>query len=136
MILQGLSIGFDILWRPWKPTKNNFLVKMKVSVYSWGLGIWVSSTSFQKKWPQQPPTEKVLKFNMIFPDSVKKQFQNKVILVLRLLNSRTWMTLKTSVVIFKPLETFLASLTSAASATSKALFPQKTSWPWSCDHHW
>ena len=60
-------------------------------------------------------------------------FQNKVILVLRLLNSRTWVTLKTSVVIFQPLETFLASLTSAASATSlastayKAQFPQKTS---------
>ena len=50
---------------------------MKVSVYSWGLGIWVSSTSFQKSnigWPQQPPTEKVLKFNMSFHDSVKKVF--------------------------------------------------------------
>ena len=44
--IQGLSTGFDILWRPRRPTKNNFLVKMKVSVHSWGLGIWVSSTSF------------------------------------------------------------------------------------------
>ena len=52
-------------------------IKMKVSVYFWGLGIWVSSTSFQKSnkdWPQQPPTEKVLKFNMSFHDSVKTFF--------------------------------------------------------------
>ena len=41
-ILQGLSSGFNILWRPQRPTKN----KMKVSVYSWGLGIWVLSISF------------------------------------------------------------------------------------------
>ena len=35
----------------------------------------VSSTSFQKSnigWPQQPPTEKLLKFNLIFYDSTKK----------------------------------------------------------------
>ena len=35
---------------------------MKISVCSWGLGIWVSSTNFQKNnkgWPQQPPTERV-----------------------------------------------------------------------------
>ena len=62
MQIQGLSTGFDILWRPWRPSKNNFLVKMKVSVYFWGLGIWVSSTSFWKSnigWPQQPPLERV-----------------------------------------------------------------------------
>ena len=66
----------------------------------------------------------------------KKYFpkhQNKVILVLKLLNSRTWMTLKTSLVFFQTLETSAASLTLAASATSMAstaftaLFPQKTS---------
>ena len=54
--------GFDIFWRPRRPTKNNFLVKMKVSVYFWGLGIWVSSTNFWKSnigWPQQPPSERV-----------------------------------------------------------------------------
>ena len=57
---------------------------MKVSVHSLGLGIWVSSTSFKKSnmdWPQQPPTEKILKFNMGFHDSVKKivfsKHQNK-----------------------------------------------------------
>ena len=35
---------------------------MKISVCSWGLGIWVSSTNFLKNnkgWPQQPPTERV-----------------------------------------------------------------------------
>ena len=40
-----------------------------------GLEIWVSSTSFQKSnmgWPQQPPTEKVLKFNLILHDSTQK----------------------------------------------------------------
>ena len=37
----------------------------------------VSSTSFQKSnvgWPQQPPTEKLLKFNLIFHDSTKNNF--------------------------------------------------------------
>ena len=50
-----------------------------------------------------------------------------------MLNSRAWMTLKSSVVIFEPLETSAASLTLAASATSmastasEALFHQRTS---------
>ena len=74
---------------------------------------------------------------MSFHDSVKKSFfskhQNKVILVLKLLNSRTWMTQNSSIVIFLALETSPASLNSAASATSlastasTALFPQKIS---------
>ena len=44
-------------------------------VASRGLDFWVSSTIFQKRnigWPQQPPSEKVLKFNLIFHDSTKK----------------------------------------------------------------
>ena len=44
---------------------------------SGGLEFHVSSTSFQKSdigCPQQPLTEKVLKFNMIFHDSNKKLF--------------------------------------------------------------
>ena len=87
--------------------------------------------------PQPPPTEKLLKFNMSFHDSVEKSLfskhQNKAILVLKSMNSRTWTTLKSSVVIFQALETLAASLTSAASATllvstaSEAQFPQKTS---------
>ena len=45
------------------------------------LEICVSSTSFQindNGWPQQPPTEKVLKFNMIFHDSTQKTFFQNV----------------------------------------------------------
>ena len=41
-----------------------------------GLEICVLSTSFQMNdsgWPQQPPTENVLKFNMIFHDSTQKK---------------------------------------------------------------
>ena len=58
------------------------------------------------------------------------------------MNSRSRMTLKSSVVIFRALETSTASLTSAASAASlastasTALFPQKTSWSWVFYHLW
>ena len=41
---------------------------------SGGVDFCVSSTSFQKSnvgWPQQPPQEKVIKFNMIIHDSSK-----------------------------------------------------------------
>ena len=114
-ILQGISY--------WNVKSNlgltdrNMLIGLclKVSVWSWGLDIWVLSTNFQKSnidWPQQPPIEKVLKFSKNFHDSVK------IILVLRLLNSRTRITLKSSVVIFQALETSTASLTSVASAAS------------------
>ena len=40
-----------------------------------GLDIWVLSTRFWKSnigWPKHPPTEKVLKLNMIFHDSTQK----------------------------------------------------------------
>jgi hypothetical protein len=57
---------------------------------------------------------------MILSKNILFKHQNKVILVLKLLNSRTWKTLKSTVVIFQVLETSPASLTSAASATSLA----------------
>ena len=61
MALRGSSIeNFDELW---------------CLLASGSLESCVSSTSFQKSnigWPQQPPTEKVLKFDMIFHDSTKK----------------------------------------------------------------
>ena len=44
---------------------------------SGGLEFYVSSTSFQKSnidWPHQPPTEKLLKFNLMFHDSTEKLF--------------------------------------------------------------
>ena len=53
---------------------NNF-IGLWCLVASGGLYICVSSTSFQKNeigWPQQPLTEMVLKFNMIFYDSTPK----------------------------------------------------------------
>ena len=81
-------------------------------------------------------------FSWFFQKIFFSNHQKKVILVLKLLNSRTRKTLKSSVVIFQALETSPASLTSVASATSlastasKAQFPQKTSWSWWSDHHW
>jgi hypothetical protein len=86
----------------------------------------------QSQWP---PTEKVLKFNMSLHDCVKKSFSKtskEIDNSPQKLNSRTWKTLKSSIVILQALETSAASLTSAASATSlastgfKAQFPQKT----------
>jgi hypothetical protein len=72
---------------------------------------------------------------MSFHDSVKKKNfsknQNKVILALKLLNSRTWKILKSTVLDFQALETSPASLTSEAcdtslaSTASKAQFPKK-----------
>ena len=53
---------------------------ISLAAWSRGLPICVSSTSFQKSsigWPQQPPTEKVLKFNLIFHDSTKKYIFSK-----------------------------------------------------------
>jgi hypothetical protein len=88
----------------------------------------LASTAFDRKGA---------KFNMRFHDYVKKFFfskhHNKVIFVLKFMISRSRMTLKSSVLIIKALETSTALLTSAASATllastaSKAQFPQKTS---------
>jgi hypothetical protein len=72
-----------------------------VEIYAWSI-IW---NFFDLTQPQRPLTEKVLKFHMSFGDSAKRFFfskqQNKV---LKLLNSRIWKTLKSSVVIFQALE--------------------------------
>ena len=78
---------------------------ISLAAWSRGLLICVSSTSFQKSsigWPQQPLTEKVPKFNLISHDSTPKEnfFQNIKIK----LNTRTWMTLKSSVETFHALE--------------------------------
>ena len=140
MHLQGIQTRYDILWGPRWPTKVDFQVQKKVAAHSGDRDIWVLSICFQKSnigWPQQPLTEKVTIFNLIFYDSTNIFFSLKhqinVKFFIELLNPRT---LKNSVVIFKTLDTFTASLTSAASAasmasaTSKALFHQKTSWSW------
>ena len=67
---------------------------------SGGLDICVSSTSFQKSNIGWPLTERVLKFRMIFPDSTPIFFLQNIKVRL---NLRTWMTLKSSVVIFQEL---------------------------------
>ena len=63
MALRGSRIeNFDEIW---------------CLVASGGFDFCVSSTSFQKSnigWPQQPPTEKFPKLNLIFHDSTKKLF--------------------------------------------------------------
>ena len=53
-----------------------------VSLTAWsrGLPICVSSTSFPKSsigWPQQPLTEKMLKFTLIFHDSTPQNYSFK-----------------------------------------------------------
>ena len=79
---------------------------------------------------------------MILPTIRYSIHQNKVIFLIKLLNPRTWLSLKNSFVIFLASETYAASLTSAASKTlmasmtSKDLFPQKTSWFWWFHPHW
>ena len=70
--IQGVSTRYDILWCPRWPTKNDFQVQKKVAAHSGDGDIWVLSTFFQKSnigWPQQPPTEMVPIFNLIFYDS-------------------------------------------------------------------
>ena len=70
--------------------------------------------------PQGPPTEKLLKFNMSFDDSVKKllfsKHQNKV----KYISAKIieFKNQNSSVGIFKALATSPVSLTSVASATS------------------
>ena len=60
---------------------------------------------FSKKndisWPQQPLTERVQKFNMIFHDSTQNFFFQNIKIKL---NSNAWMTLKSSVVVFQALK--------------------------------
>jgi hypothetical protein len=63
------------------------------------------------------------KFNLTFHDSTDNFYfkhQNKVIFVIKLSNSRTWLTPKNSVAIFLASDTYAASLTYAASETSMA----------------
>ena len=66
----------------------------------------------------------ILSKNFVF-----SKHQYKVIIVPKLLNSRTWKTLKSTVVIFQALETSPASLNSAASATSLPQQPLKPNFP-------
>ena len=90
----------------------------------------VALTCFQKSsigWPQQPPTEKELKFNMIFQNCTQKT------IYLKHKNKAEFKCLDDSEVLssdFPGLKTSAASMTSVASTasmasmTSTALFDQ------------
>ena len=99
---------------------------------SGGVGICVSYTSFLKSnisWPQQPQTEKVLKFKMVFCDStpnfIFSKDQNKA-------ENQNLDDSEVLIIDFSGIITSAASTTSSASAasmastTSEALFYQKT----------
>ena len=82
---------------------------------------------FSKKWHRLASTASNRKgakiqheFSWFCQKKMFSKHQNIIILFIRLLNSRSRMTLKFSVVVFQDLETSAASLTSAASATSLA----------------
>ena len=78
------------------------------------------TTSFQKSnndWPQQPPTEKLPKFNIIFHDSTPKSFFSKH------KNTAEFKYLDDSEVLssdFPGLNSSAASMTSVASTASMA----------------
>ena len=87
---------------------------------SGGLDICVLSTSFQKSnisWTQQPLTERVLKFIIIFSDYTPFFFLQNI---KGRLNLRTWMTLKSSVMIFQALSPLQPQW---------PLWPQQPRWP-------
>ena len=117
--------------QPRNSTKNNNCIELWCLVASGGLEICVSSTSFQNNdisWPQQPPTEKVLKFNTIFYDSTRNKFFEKH------KNKAEFKCLDYSEVLssdFSVLKTSAASMTSVTSTasmtsmTSTALIHQK-----------
>ena len=92
--------------------------------------------SFQKSGiscPQQPPTEKVLKFNVIFCDSTQKFFFSKHP------NKAKFNDMDDSAVLsshFSGIITSAASMTSTASITSMASFHQKIYWSWWLVHSW
>ena len=76
-LVQGVPTRYDILWSPRWATKVDFQVQKKVAAHSGHGDIWVLSIYFQKSnigWPQQPPTEKVTIFNLIFYDSINISF--------------------------------------------------------------
>ena len=102
--VQGISY-WNVLFELSLTDRNTQArICLKVVLISWGADICVSSASFQNNdmgWPQQPPIEEVLKFNMIFQDScIFFLFQNIKIKLI----TRSCMTLKSSLVIFQALK--------------------------------
>ena len=107
---------------------------------SGGLDIWVSSTSFQKSnigWPQQPLTERVLKFNMIFPYSTPIFFSSKHQSKAEFKNLDDTEVLSSDfpgVITSATSMTSMTSTTSVASMSSTASFYQKIYSTWWLDH--
>ena len=105
-----------------------YLFKLWCLVGSGGFTIWVSSTSLQKSsfsWPHQPPTEKVLKFKVIFCDSTQNFFFSKHPNKAEFNDMDDFELLSSD---FPGLRTSAASMTSTASTTSMtstASFHQK-----------
>ena len=130
----------NLKWMALRGRRINDFIRLWCLVASGGLHICVSSTSFQKNdmsWPQQPLTEKVQKFNMIFHDSTQKNFfsKHKIKAEFKCLDdfevlSSGFTGLKTSPVSM----TSAASTASMASMTSTASFHQKNYWSWWFDH--
>ena len=86
---------------------------------SGGLEILVLSTHFQKSnidWPQQPPTERVLKFHMIFHDSTKTKLFSKYQSKAKFKNLDDTKVLSSD---FPGLKAAATSMTSTASSASK-----------------
>ena len=88
------------------------------------MGIFVSYTSFKKSsigWPQQPQTEKVLKFKIVFcdstPNSIFPKHQNKVEI----------QNLDDFEVLINDFPDIRTSAASMASTTSEVLFYKRTS---------
>ena len=111
---------------------DNFLELLCLGALG-GLDISVSSTRFEKNnmgWPQQPPTEKVVKFKMVFrdytPNYIFSKHQNKAA-IQNLDDSEVLISdfpgIRTSAASI----TLSASTASMASTISKALFHQRTS---------
>ena len=143
--LQGVSywsVPFELTL-----ADRNMEVKfcLKVVLESWDWIFLGMTTSFQKSnddWPQQPPTEKLPKFNIIFHDSTPKSFfsKHKNTAEFKYLDdsevlSSDFPGLKTSAASMTSV-TSTASMTSMASMTSTASFHQKIYWSWLLDHSW
>ena len=119
---------------------NYNLIDLGCLVASRGTKFCVSSTSFQRYdigWPQQPLTEKVLKFNKILHDSTTKKVvsKHKIKAESKCLDDSEVLSidfpgLKNSAALM----TSVASTASMASMTSTASFHQKIYWSWWFDH--
>ena len=133
-VIQGIS--------QWSVTNKSALRGWRIHIFfelwclvgSGGVDFCVSSTTFQKiniGWPQQPLTERVLKFNMIFPDSTPIFFPSKHQSKAEFKNLDDTEVLSSDfpgLVTSATSMTSMASTASVASMTSTASFHQTIYW--------